>query len=120
MSVTSSVAARHCVALARSQQARLFPGLALQLAVRRPFTTRYALLSERKTTTTTATTEPPKPKQAIHQNPELPKFSLDGLGLSKNMKTLFYVLICIWGTFETYFYGQAIYTWWTAKPAEGN
>lgn len=45
-------------------------------------------------------------------NPELPKFSLDGLGVSKNMKVFLIVVLSIFGTMETWFYCKAIWRWW--------
>ncbi|KAJ6781413.1 hypothetical protein PWT90_02250 [Aphanocladium album] len=45
-------------------------------------------------------------------NPELPTFSLDGLGVSKNMKIFLIVVLSIFGTMETWFYCKAIYRWW--------
>ncbi|KAL4953931.1 hypothetical protein BDW69DRAFT_147136 [Aspergillus filifer] len=48
-------------------------------------------------------------------NPEVPRFSFEGLGISKNVKIVLYTLISIWGTFETYFYYQALMRWWRAR-----
>ena len=48
-------------------------------------------------------------------NPELPKFSIDGLGLGKNMKVFLVVVLCIFGTMETWFYCKAIWQWWKGK-----
>ena len=48
-------------------------------------------------------------------NPELPKVSLDGLGLGKNMKVFLVVVLCIFGTMETWFYCKAIWQWWKGK-----
>ncbi|TQV97892.1 hypothetical protein IF1G_03635 [Cordyceps javanica] len=45
-------------------------------------------------------------------NPELPKFSLDGLGVSRNMKVFLIVVLSIFGTMETWFYCKAIWRWW--------
>lgn len=55
-------------------------------------------------------------------NPEMPKFSLDGLGLSRNMKIFLVVVLSIFGTMETWFYCKAIWRWWKGKTAvkEGN
>ncbi|KAG9258290.1 uncharacterized protein F5Z01DRAFT_633276 [Emericellopsis atlantica] len=120
-------AAASRAALARPQACRLLqPALASQRIARQPFTTRSALLNgaQRTSDKTTAESSPsqsPKTGQQTpppNMNPQYPKFSLDGLGLSKNMKILVYVLIGIWGTFETYFYGRAIHRWWTAKPED--
>ncbi|KAL2785801.1 hypothetical protein BJX66DRAFT_314098, partial [Aspergillus keveii] len=58
-----------------------------------------------------------KPTEPV--NPEFPKITLEGLGISKNVRIVLIVLLSIWGTFETYFYYQAVMRWWRArKPAE--
>ncbi|PGH10503.1 hypothetical protein AJ79_05431 [Helicocarpus griseus UAMH5409] len=44
--------------------------------------------------------------------PEYPKFSLEGLGMSRNMKMVMYGLIGVLGTMETWFYCKAIWRWW--------
>lgn len=63
--------------------------------------------------------EPRKQPQASQPqntgNPEYPAFSLDSLGLSKNMKIVVLVLISIFGTIETWFYCQAIWRWWKGR-----
>ncbi|KAM6509681.1 hypothetical protein FALCPG4_017328 [Fusarium falciforme] len=48
-------------------------------------------------------------------NASYPAFSLDALGLSKNMKVIVLVLISIFGTIETWFYCQAIWRWWKGR-----
>ncbi|KAK8147107.1 hypothetical protein G3M48_002096 [Beauveria asiatica] len=66
-------------------------------------------------TSTAAATQPSRKPAAVEtesRNPELPKFSLDGLGVSKNMKVLLIVVLSIFGTMETWFYCQAIWRWW--------
>ncbi|OAA70693.1 hypothetical protein ISF_02667 [Cordyceps fumosorosea ARSEF 2679] len=45
-------------------------------------------------------------------NPELPKFSLDGLGVSRNMKVFLIVVLSIFGTMETWLYCKAVWRWW--------
>ncbi|OAR02712.1 hypothetical protein LLEC1_07777, partial [Akanthomyces lecanii] len=45
-------------------------------------------------------------------NPELPRFSLDGLGLGRNMKAFLIAVLCVFGTMETWFYCKAIWRWW--------
>lgn len=49
-----------------------------------------------------------KEKQEQSQ-PQLPKFSLDGLGATPAMKAVIYTAIGIMGTVETYTYGLWIY-----------
>lgn len=43
---------------------------------------------------------------------ELPAFSLDGLGVSKNMKIALYTVLGIYGTIETWFWCKWAYHWW--------
>ncbi|KAL2847774.1 hypothetical protein BJY01DRAFT_246675 [Aspergillus pseudoustus] len=57
------------------------------------------------------------PKSTEPVNPEFPKISLEGLGISKNVRIVLYVLLSIWGSFETYFYYQAVMRWWRAGKA---
>ncbi|EJP65336.1 uncharacterized protein BBA_05667 [Beauveria bassiana ARSEF 2860] len=68
------------------------------------------------TDTTAATQKKPGVKPVTVEtesgNPELPKFSLDGLGVSKNMKIFLIVVLSIFGTMETWFYCKAIWRWW--------
>lgn len=45
-------------------------------------------------------------------NPSLPAFSLDGLGISKNMKIALIGILCIFGTMETWVYCKWIWRWW--------
>lgn len=51
-------------------------------------------------------------------NPEMPPFSLDGLGISKNMKMVLIGLICIFGTMETYTYYRWIKNWYYGESKE--
>lgn len=72
------------------------------------------------TTTTTAQRQAAKEPaettttvgEAGNGSPELPTFSLDGLGIGKNMKAFLIVVLCIFGTMETWFYCKAIWRWW--------
>lgn len=59
----------------------------------------------------------PSQGSQVNGNPELPKFSLDGLGLGKNMKIFLVVVLCIFGTMETWFYCKAIWQWWKGETA---
>ncbi|KAL2205847.1 hypothetical protein CC79DRAFT_1334189 [Sarocladium strictum] len=43
---------------------------------------------------------------------ELPAFSLEGLGVSKNMKIALYTVLGIYGTIETWFWCKWAYHWW--------
>lgn len=59
----------------------------------------------------------PSPAAAEHVNPgsDLPAFSLDTLGLSKNMKIFLFVLLSIFGTIETWIWCKAIWRWWKGE-----
>ena len=76
--------------------------------------TRRQLLSH-KSLLRPFSTSPPKlqqghPKDANQStkgpngDPEIPQFSLDGLGISPNMKKVIIGIVCIFGTMETYTY----------------
>ncbi|KAL2855705.1 hypothetical protein BJX68DRAFT_231071 [Aspergillus pseudodeflectus] len=59
-------------------------------------------------------------KSTQTSNPELPKITLEGLGISKNVRIVLIVFLSIWGTFETYFYYQAVMRWWRARNQPEN
>jgi hypothetical protein len=59
-----------------------------------------------------------KTNASHNSNPEYPAFSLSALGLSRNMRMGLLVILSIFGTIETWFYGQAIWRWWKAKQEE--
>lgn len=50
-----------------------------------------------------------KKQEQSQSQPQLPKFSLDGLGATPAMKAVIYTAIGIMGTVETYTYGLWIY-----------
>lgn len=53
-------------------------------------------------------------------NPELPRVTLENLGISKNMRIVLFTMLGLWGTVETYFYYQAVMRWWkSGKKADG-
>ena len=85
--------------------------MARNITISRPFSTQLARC------------RPQQAKQGSNSNnpapgePEIPSFSLDSLGLSKNMKMLVVGLVCVFGTIETWFWCQAIWRWW--KGGEG-
>ncbi|KAL4802488.1 hypothetical protein BDV18DRAFT_146811 [Aspergillus unguis] len=58
-----------------------------------------------------------KNKDNLNQNvdPEIPRMSLQGLGISKNVRIVLYTILGAWGTFETYFYYRAFMRWWKGK-----
>ena len=77
----------------------------------------HANLSNYAPTRNKKSTQSSKPQSQHTQhsnpgNPELPKFSLEGLGLSKNMRIVVLVLISIFGTLETWVYCKAVWRWW--------
>ncbi|OAX80427.1 hypothetical protein ACJ72_05239 [Emergomyces africanus] len=51
-------------------------------------------------------------------NPEFPTFSFEGLGLSRNMKMVVLGFVGVLGTIETWFWCQAIWTWWKGGAEE--
>ncbi|KAL5342730.1 hypothetical protein BJX70DRAFT_394569 [Aspergillus crustosus] len=95
----------------------------LGLAIRNPAfsTTAYRSSLNKPTSTSTSTTTStsskpdPTPSQSQTSNPELPKFSLESLGISRNVRIVLYTLLAIYGSFETYFYYQWIMRWWRGK-----
>lgn len=50
-----------------------------------------------------------------NDTPELPAFSLDGLGISKNMKLALIAILCVFGTIETWMYCKWIWRWWKGE-----
>ncbi|RMJ11819.1 hypothetical protein CDV36_008527 [Fusarium kuroshium] len=78
------------------------------------------LLSTTRNMRTPEKEQKPHKQSQAHQpqdpgNPELPAFSLESMGLSKNMRIVVLVLISIFGTMETWFYCQAIWRWWKGR-----
>lgn len=49
---------------------------------------------------------------------ELPKFSFEGLGMSKNARIFVIVVLSIFGTIETWVWCKGIYRWWTGPSEE--
>ncbi|KAL7929323.1 hypothetical protein V8C35DRAFT_315721 [Trichoderma chlorosporum] len=48
-------------------------------------------------------------------NEELPSFSFEGLGMSKNAKIFVIVVLSIFGTIETWVWCKGIYRWWNSS-----
>lgn len=48
----------------------------------------------------------------------MPAFSFEGLGMGKKMKMFLVILVCIFGTMETWFYCKAIWMWWNNRKAK--
>ncbi|EER41975.1 conserved hypothetical protein [Histoplasma capsulatum H143] len=87
------------------------------------------LFSTSSTSSTSSRSEAPDQKQqqcrrkvkhtnaqgsaGINNNPEIPTFSFEGLGLSRNMKMVVLGLVGVFGTVETWFWCKAIWRWWT-------
>ncbi|KID83835.1 hypothetical protein MGU_08920 [Metarhizium guizhouense ARSEF 977] len=70
----------------------------------------------------------PSGEHGGHSNgTELPAFSLQGLGISRNMKLALVGILCIFGAMETCMYGKWIRQWYkgqaddeqTSKPVSG-
>ena len=51
--------------------------------------------------------------------PEIPQFSLDGLGISPNMKKFIIGVVCVFGTMETYTYYIWIKNRWFPDEKKG-
>lgn len=49
---------------------------------------------------------------------ELPKFSFEGLGMSKNSRVFVIVVLSIFGTIETWVWCKGIYRWWNGPSEE--
>ncbi|KAL7918063.1 hypothetical protein ACQKWADRAFT_305168 [Trichoderma austrokoningii] len=49
---------------------------------------------------------------------ELPKFSFEGLGMSKNIRIFVIVVLSIFGTIETWVWCKGIYRWWNGPSEE--
>lgn len=49
---------------------------------------------------------------------ELPKFSFEGLGMSKNSRIFVIVVLSIFGTIETWVWCKGIYRWWNGPSEE--
>ncbi|KAM0263173.1 hypothetical protein ACHAQJ_001328 [Trichoderma viride] len=51
------------------------------------------------------------------KNDELPSFSFEGLGMSRNVKIFIIGVLSIFGTIETWVWCKGIYRWWNG-PSE--
>ncbi|KAL6856801.1 hypothetical protein J3F83DRAFT_751866 [Trichoderma novae-zelandiae] len=51
-------------------------------------------------------------------NDELPSFSFEGLGMSRNVKIFVIAVLSIFGTIETWVWCKGIYRWWNGAPKE--
>ncbi|KAH0492003.1 hypothetical protein TgHK011_003403 [Trichoderma gracile] len=52
------------------------------------------------------------------KNDELPPFSFEGLGMSKNARIFVIAVLSIFGTIETWVWCKGIYRWWYGAPKE--
>ncbi|KAJ6441487.1 glycosyl hydrolase [Purpureocillium lavendulum] len=62
--------------------------------------------------------QPGQPHTQQDGNPELPAFSLNGLGASKGVKTAIIVILCIFGTMETWMWCKWAWNWWKGSDGE--
>ncbi|KAK0636026.1 hypothetical protein B0T17DRAFT_503515 [Bombardia bombarda] len=92
------------LAITSGQPARQSPFYASS----RTFSIRPALLRDAKSGTESKGT----------RNPELPTISLEGLGLSKNMRYFIISLATILGTIESWFWCKVIWRWWRGEVAD--
>ncbi|KAK1244300.1 hypothetical protein MKX07_003099 [Trichoderma sp. CBMAI-0711] len=51
-------------------------------------------------------------------NDQLPRFSFEGLGMSRNAKIFVIAVLSIFGTIETWVWCKGIYRWWYGAPKE--
>ncbi|KAH7123502.1 hypothetical protein B0J13DRAFT_566720 [Dactylonectria estremocensis] len=77
----------------------------------RTFSTQNHLLVQKKVDQSKARTGFDS-QQSDTANPSYPAFSLEALGVSKNMKIFLLVILSIMGTIETWFWCKAIWFWW--------
>ncbi|GIK06334.1 hypothetical protein Aspvir_001981 [Aspergillus viridinutans] len=52
------------------------------------------------------------------QDPEIPSFSFDSLGLSRTTKTVVLVILGIFGTIESWFWVETIWRWWKSDAED--
>ncbi|RHZ59782.1 uncharacterized protein CDV56_101831 [Aspergillus thermomutatus] len=57
-------------------------------------------------------------KGRSQQNPEIPSFSFDSLGLSRTTKTVVVVVLGVFGTIESWFWAQTIWRWWKSDAED--
>ncbi|RFU78333.1 cutinase transcription factor 1 [Trichoderma arundinaceum] len=52
------------------------------------------------------------------KNDELPSFSFEGIGMSRNVKIFVIAVLSIFGTIETWVWCKGIYRWWNGPSEE--
>lgn len=62
--------------------------------------------------------KPEQPQKPVNENPQLPTFSLEGLGISKNMRRFIIAIACVLGTVETYTYYLWLRRWYYGADEE--
>ncbi len=62
--------------------------------------------------------QPAQGRQTEGGNPELPSFSLNGLGASKGVKTAIIIILCIFGTMETWMWCKWAWNWWKGSDTQ--
>ncbi|KAB8070567.1 hypothetical protein BDV29DRAFT_180712 [Aspergillus leporis] len=67
---------------------------------RKPFSTHHSLANRRS------------PPNDSNEPPQLPTLSFEGLGISKGTKAFLIVILCCFGTMETWFWCKTIWRWW--------
>ncbi|KAI1842326.1 hypothetical protein JX266_011494 [Neoarthrinium moseri] len=60
----------------------------------------------------------PNQKSNDSDYPEVPAFSLESLGMSKNMRIGVLAIISVFATIETWFWCQWIWRWWKGRGNE--
>ncbi|UNI16440.1 hypothetical protein JDV02_002872 [Purpureocillium takamizusanense] len=62
--------------------------------------------------------QPVQDRQHEGGNPELPSFSLNGLGASKGVKTAIIIILGIFGTMETWMWCKWAWNWWKGSDSQ--
>ncbi|KAI2623329.1 hypothetical protein GGR54DRAFT_48030 [Hypoxylon sp. NC1633] len=83
----------------------------------RPSTRAYAMMFS---TTRSVLESKQPPKQDPSKNPDIPGFSFEGLGMSRNAKIAVIVILSIYGTMESLFYIRWIWRWFEGSKDGGS
>ena len=59
-----------------------------------------------------------KPESGHVDPVSTPSFSLESLGIGRNMKMFLVAVLCVLGTIETWFWCNAIWIWWKGDKKE--
>ncbi|EJD43014.1 hypothetical protein AURDEDRAFT_114868 [Auricularia subglabra TFB-10046 SS5] len=98
-------------AVSRSQQ-RAAPRL-IAASLLRP-----RALAHYSTSAVLRNTQPQSEQPRKPSNPDMPSFSLNSLGVSRNMKLVIYALFGMCASIESWFYCRAAWRWWKGSEPE--